>query len=592
MALLNAQLSETTGDVVIPRLITKNKNYKQDLQKSEELYKQAQMLSHIGHYSLDLNSKQVYLTDELKRICDLDINKDIFPYSELTSMRHPDDAAMVDKTMKHTFETNEPFDFDFRIITKKGVEKTVHAIGEIMLEVDGKSSKMVGTFQDVTERYEILQKLQKSYAQHKQAEALTHIGSYLMNLNTGELDWSDEMFRIYGIPPTPDSKISSESIRRFNHPDDNETITAAISDAINQKKPLDFYYQIILDDGTTKILHARGEVEFANEKPARLVGTAQDVTEKQTLIRKLKQSESRYQQAEELADMGNWRWDIAKNKIEWTDQLYKIYGLEPQSEEITVERFLNFVHPDDRAAVKQNIDLGFPEDYIDDNFRIITDDGIEKTIRSVAQVQKNKEGQPYNIIGTEQDITERQNLVLKLQESGSLYKQAQTLAKLGNRSMNLETGEFTWSDEMYNIYEMKKGETLSIPMWADYIHPDEREEVLNYLQECIDNKTPYDKQHRIVIRKSGKIKMLHRKGEFIYNEAGKAIKLVGTTQDVTQQYLIQEQLKENQTFIRKIADATPSIIGAYNIHTGQYTFISEGLKKTFRVRNRRSKRKR
>ncbi len=131
-----------------------------ELQKSEELYKQAQMLSHIGHYSLDLNSKEIYLTDELKRICDLDLKKEVFQYSEMTAMRHPDDAAMVDKTMKRTFETYEPFDFDFRIITKKGKEKTVHAIGEIMFDGDGKPSKMVGTFQDVTERYEILQKLQ------------------------------------------------------------------------------------------------------------------------------------------------------------------------------------------------------------------------------------------------------------------------------------------------------------------------------------------------------------------------------------------------------------------------------------------------
>ena len=77
----------------------------------------------------------------------------------------------------------------------------------------------------------------------------------------------------------------------------------------------------------------------------------------------------------------------------------------------------------------------------------------------------------------------------------------------------------------------------------------------------------------------GKIKVLHRKGEFIFNEQGEAIKLVGTTQDVSEQFRIQQELKENQTFIRKIADATPSIISAYNINTGKYSFVSEGLKK-------------
>ena len=553
------------------------KQREEQLKKSEELYKQAQALSHIGHYSLDLNTKEIYLTDEFKRICELDLDKSVFHYTEITSMRHPDDAEMVEKIMKNTFENHEPFDFDFRIITKKGNQKTVHAIGEIMFDDEKKPSHLVGTFQDVTERFEILDQLKKSDAQHKQAEALTHIGSYLWHLDTGELEWSEEMYRIYGMEPS-NQKIPSESIRRFNHPDDEENIRSAISESIDEKKPHDFYYRIVAKDGSNKILHARGEVLFEKQKPSKLIGTVQDVTEKQTLIRRLKQSESMYQQAEELADMGNWRWEVVNNKLEWTDQLYKIYGLEPQSEEITIERFINFVHPEDRPPIEENIRKGFPEEFIDFTFRIITDSGEEKTLRSIAQVQKNERGRITNIIGTEQDITERQILISKLQESEKLYKQAQALAKIGNWAMDLRTLEFSWSDEMYHIYEIPKEEEVSIVTWTGYIHPEEKEEVLNYLKECIRNKTPYDKHHRIITPR-GKIKTLQRKGEFIYNEKGEAIKLVGTTQDVTEQFRIQQELKDNQTFIRKIADATPSIIALYNIHTGKYTFISEGLEK-------------
>src|SRR5215213_6814872 len=144
-----------------------------------------------------------------------------------------------------------------------------------------------------------------------------------------------------------------------------------------------------------------------------------------------------YKQAEELAGMGNWRWDVTTNKLEWTDQLYKIYGLKPQSEEITIDRFIAFVHPEDRPAIKRSIESNFPEDFIDYTFRIIADDGAEKTLRSIAQIQKNEQGQLISIIGTEQDITERQSFFLKLQESEKLYKQAQSLAKVGNWSMDL-----------------------------------------------------------------------------------------------------------------------------------------------------------
>jgi PAS domain-containing protein len=154
-------------------------------------------------------------------------------------MRHPADADIVDKTMNNTFTTYEPFDFDFRIITKKGTQKTVHAIGEIMFDKEGEAAQLVGTFQDVTERHAILEQLRKSDSRHKQTEALTHIGSYIWHLEQGVLEWSDEMFRIYGMQPTPDSTIRSDDIRRFNHPDDVEHVNNVITEAINEKKPHD-----------------------------------------------------------------------------------------------------------------------------------------------------------------------------------------------------------------------------------------------------------------------------------------------------------------------------------------------------------------
>ncbi|MBD0280046.1 MAG: PAS domain-containing protein, partial [Flavisolibacter sp.] len=114
--------------------------------------------------------------------------------------------------------------------------------------------------------------------------------------------------------------------------------------------------------------------------------------------------------------------------------------------------------------------------------------------------------------------------------------------------------------------------------WIKFIHPDDKEGVLPYLNECIAKMQPYDKRHRIVLR-DGTIKMVHRKGELVLDHNGEPMQMVGTTQDVTKQYKIQQELEENQNFIRKVADATPSIIAAYNVHTGKYLFINDGVRK-------------
>jgi PAS domain S-box-containing protein len=138
--------------------------------------------------------------------------------------------------------------------------------------------------------------------------------------------------------------------------------------------------------------------------------------------------------------------------------------------------------------------------------------------------------------------------------------------------------KFSWSEEMYNIYQIPRNEQLTLEEWENLIHPDDRIEVKAYFEKCLREGSFYDKIHKILLHDKT-VKTVHRKGEFIKGKNGQLIKMIGTTQDVTEQFRIQQELKENQTFIRKITDATPSIIASYNINDGKYVFISEGLEK-------------
>lgn len=90
--------------------------------------------------------------------------------------------------------------------------------------------------------------------------------------------------------------------------------------------------------------------------------------------------------------------------------------------------------------------------------------------------------------GTVMDITERHSLLEKLKQSENLYKQAQTLAHLGNWTMDLESNQFSWSNEMFNIYETEADKKIYLNDWLDFIHPEDRNEVSDYLRECIREK--------------------------------------------------------------------------------------------------------
>ncbi|MGZ5134220.1 MAG: PAS domain-containing protein, partial [Flavitalea sp.] len=355
-----------------------------------------------------------------------------------------------------------------------------------------------------------------------------------------------------------------------------------IRPATENLSPFDFYYRVLAADGTEKIVHVRGEVlvDKTTGTAYKMVGTVQDVTERQTLIRNLKRNEELYKQAQAIAHLGNWSWDVGNNYVDWTDEVYRIYGLVPQSERMEYNRYLSFIHPDDVEKVTSNIQqcLHSHQPY-DFYHRIILDDGTIKTVHSKGEALLDKNGVPYKLIGTAQDETERQALIQKLQESDELYKQAQAIAHIGNWTFYIADGKMIWSDELFRIFGMEpRSENLTWETYIERIHPEDRQHIGKLIEQAIINKAPFESYHRNQWH-DGSIRTVHSRGELLLGEKGEFLGFFGTTQDVTDQQFIEQKLRENQNFIQKIADATPSIIASYNVNTGKYRFISKGLQK-------------
>lgn len=565
------ETGRVTQKIGITLNIDKEEQMSRELEQREKQLLEAQDIAQIGSYYWEFETKRSVQTPKTMQILELETDNN----ADFMARVHPADLPKMEAALERSKKTGL-YECEYRY-QGKDEWKVIHARGLVNYE-NGKAVSLTGTVMDVTERSNMLHALQQSRERYKQAEALTHIGNYEWDIATGLVEVSEEFCRIYGYDTSRRTISYHELVNRRS--EENETeVDVELRKAIEEKKPFDFYYKIKAAGHSHKLLHVRGDV-ICDEKgnTTKLIGTAQDVTEKQKLIQQLRQSEQLYKQAEKLAKIGNYSWNIATNEIQWTDQLYIIYGLEPQSEKITLDRFVSFVHPDDRQHVKNGIRDFTNEKSIDYTFRIITGKNEVKTIRSIAQLLLDSKGNPTQVVGTEQDITENQLLIDNLERSEALYKQAQSIARLGNWSFNFIDGSAHWSEEMFRIYEIPADTKVNLELFYSFIHPDEKEEVINYLDECIREKHSYDKRHRIVLR-NGKIKTLHRKGELRFGPAGDPIEMFGTTQDITEQQAIENALIENRTFIQKIADATPSIIASYNVNSGKYVFINQGIRK-------------
>lgn len=528
-----------------------------------------------------INFQGIYSNDKLSDIIGYSQQELNTKSNVIADLVHEDDHPVIRESLEklRKAKDKEVISYTYRIRKKTGEYSWLRNYESVFKrDEQGSVIETIGITLDVNKEMETTLALRKTEAIYKQAEELANIGNWNWDIKNNKLEWTDQLYRIYGLEPQSE-EMTIERFLSFIDPDDRDMIMQGVQE-IQTKDLLDYTFRIITSKGEKKILRSVAHVE-RNEQgdPVFIVGTERDITEKQTLIDRLKMSEKLFKQAQALTHAGNWSWDIKQNRIEWSDELYRIYGLEPRNENISYEEYIALVHPDDREKVRKLVEVanryGKPWSF---THRLVRNNGDVRVVFATGEVLRNAEGEPTVMIGTAQDITERQNLIDRLQESEKLFKQAQSLAHLGNWTLDLKTMDFSWSDEMFNIYEVEKDRVFVFQDWVNFIHPEEREEVLNYYQECLREKKLYDKVHRIVLQ-NGKVKIIHRKGEFVLNENGEAIRMIGTTQDVTKEYKVQQELKENQTFIRKITDATPSVIASYNINTGRYVFISEGLEK-------------
>jgi PAS domain S-box-containing protein len=140
------------------------------------------------------------------------------------------------------------------------------------------------------EREQILEKLKQSERRLAEAQQVAHIGSWERDLRTNQVTWSDELFHIFGLK-AQGIDLSYEQFLNRLEPQDVDRVRSLVEEAIRERRHFSADYRIIHGDGSVRVVHARGGVilDEASE-PIRLVGTAQDVTERRQAEHALKQA--------------------------------------------------------------------------------------------------------------------------------------------------------------------------------------------------------------------------------------------------------------------------------------------------------------
>jgi PAS domain S-box-containing protein len=167
------------------------------------------------------------------------------------------------------------------------------------------------------------------------------------------------------------------------------------------------------------------------------LGQASETIRRQTSEREQTQQQLLEQtihlrEAQRQANLGSWSWDVAANRVSWSDQLYKIYGIAPEDLEPTVESYLSLVHADDREKVRASIERVLQSGHVyQTEERIVRPNGEVRYLRTSGEVLRDDSGNPVRMIGICADITSEREAAAKLANAQQELLHSQKLEALG-----------------------------------------------------------------------------------------------------------------------------------------------------------------
>jgi PAS domain S-box-containing protein len=276
-----------------------------------------------------------------------------------------------------------------------------------IVDESGTPYALAGISTDITELKRSQEALGRSEAFLANAQRIARVGNWELDLKSRKGAWSEEMFSLFGIRKD-DWHNGYDDFMKVLHPGDRELVEKTISESCAAGQSYSIDYRITRPDGVERVMHEEGEVSCVDDIPWKLSGTVQDITERVKAGEALRRSEASLANAQRMAHIGNWDWNIATNDLQWSDEIYRIFGVAPREFGATYDAFMGYVHPDDRGAVTKAVNeaLNHGKPYSLDH-RILLSDGAEKIVHEQAEALFDESGTAVRMSGTVQDITER-----------------------------------------------------------------------------------------------------------------------------------------------------------------------------------------
>ena len=425
-----------------------------------------------------------------------------------------------------------PEKYEFTFYHKNGGIR--HALMSVALL---SNRKIVASVADITELKKSEVALRESEEKHRVLLNGSSYGILAIDVETHRFLFSNPAIsKLFGYT---DKELQRLSIEDLVPRESLDLVMSEFASQMRGEKSVSFAQACIRKDGTVFYADIAGAPIMLNGRKCS-VGFFIDVTSRQQAKESLMESESNLNQAQEIAMMGSWEFDLITNKVNWSKNCFRLYGLEPYEFEPSFEYFKSRVHPDDLHIIDESFEniSKFKKNYIIE-VRISFPDGNDRW----AQINLSpvvKEDELVALKGIQIDINDRKTAEerIRINEASIKVKnaqliEAQRIAHVGSWTHHLDNPMPTWSDEMFVIFGIDpKNGVPKFPEFRQLVNADQRPDLDVALKAIMTTGQAYSLELQVNLP-DGNERIIHLQCEAFLGSDGLPFFTLGTAQDIT-----------------------------------------------------------
>ena len=370
------------------------------------------------------------------------------------------------------------------------------------------------------------------------------------DLKTGRDSWFGDLKTMFGIPAERfDGR--PEDFHRYVHPEDRHQVSEAVAEARESHLPYEAEFRVVWPNGRVRWVEAKGKFYYsATGLPERMLGMALDITERKLAEQALRESEADLTEAQRLANVGSWQWDVQTDAVTWTEQLYRIAGIDPALPAVSYLGQATLYTPESwhrlRSAVEEALRSGTRYEL---DLEMIQPDGTTKWIIAKGEARRDGSGNIVKLRGTVDDITVRKKAQEELRKSEERLRIAIQAGKMFTCDWDAATDIFTHSPESAQILRGDNATSSTREQLLNSVHPDDREKFTAAAAGVSPEKPDIRISYRMV-RSDGTIIWLEKNSRAQFDQQGKLLRIIGIVKDITESKRTEEALRTGEERLR------------------------------------------